>query len=83
MAQAQINRFKLGNKKSVGTQTGDLTEFCVQLNKNKRARLYYSDSYRDYVLAFNINKSKTFILDRSMWKKLKKYFQKIDNELGN
>jgi len=85
MAQAQIDRFKsfkLSNL-SKSTQTGDLIEFCCQLNKNKRARLYYSESYRDYVLAFNINKSKSFILDRHMWKKFKKYITLIENELGN
>jgi hypothetical protein len=83
MTQAQVDQYKLNNQISKATQTGDLIEFCVQLNKNKRARLYYSESYKDYVLAFNINQSKSFILNRSMWKKFKKHFKNIDNELGH
>jgi hypothetical protein len=84
MTEAQIKLHKLTcEKKSISTQTGNSVEFCVQLNENKRARLYYSDSYKDYVLAFNINKSKSFILDRHMWKKLRNHIQKIENELGN
>jgi hypothetical protein len=83
MAQAQIIQHRLNNQISKASQTGDLVEFCVQLNKNKRARLYFSDSYKDYVLAFNINKSKTFIITRLMWKRLKKYIKHIDNELGH
>lgn len=83
MAQAQIIQRKNSQRLSVGTQTGDFIEFTVQLNRNKRARLYYSESFRDYVLAFNINKTKSFIIDRYMWKKLRKHLQLIENELGN
>jgi hypothetical protein len=82
MAQAQIIQHRLNSLVSKATQTGDIVEFCIQLNKNKRARLYYSESYKDYVLAFNINQSKSFILTRSMWKKFKKHLKNIDNELG-
>lgn len=83
MAQAQIVQEKMKNQISKATQTGDLIEFMVQLNKNKKARLYWSESYRDYVLAFNINKTKSFIIDRRMWKKFRKNLQSIENELGN
>jgi hypothetical protein len=84
MTEAQIRLHKLTTeKKSIATQTGNTIEFCVQLNENKRARLYFSESYRDYVLAFNINKSKSFILDRHMCKKFRNHIQKIENELGD
>ena len=83
MTEAQVKQFKLKLKNTVATQTGETNEFCVQLNDNKRARLYWSESYKDYVLAFNINKTKSFIIDRHMWKKFRTYLIKIDNELGN
>jgi hypothetical protein len=83
MTEAQVTRFKLNNRHSVATQTGNPVEFCVQLNDNKRARLYWSEAYGDYVLAFNINKSKTFIITKQMWCKLRPHLVSINNVLGN
>jgi hypothetical protein len=81
MAQAQLEKKRLKNLTSVGVQTGPSIEFCVPLCRNKRARFYYSQAYRDFVLAFNINRSKSFIIDRRMWKKLRFHLYNIDNEL--
>jgi hypothetical protein len=84
MAQAQVSLFmELSKTAHTSKNVGDLIEFSIQLNKSKRARLYYSKSYRDYVLSFNINSTKSFIIDRRMWKILKKYLNFIENELGN
>ncbi len=85
MAQAQIVLFNLKNKKDVATQTSDQcdsSEFFVSLSKNKYARLYHSDSYRDLVLSFNINKSKAFIITKSMWRKLRPHILEIDKHLN-
>jgi hypothetical protein len=75
-------RKQLETNHSISTQTGDFYEFAVQLNESKRARLYWSEAYKDYVLAFNINKSKSFIITRSMWKKLRNHLIQINNVLG-
>lgn len=83
MADEQVKKLKSVIERSVGTQTGDQTEFCVQLNTNKRARLYKSEAYKDYVLAFNINKSKSFIITKPMWQKLRLHLVQINNVLGN
>jgi hypothetical protein len=82
MAQAQIDLHKKLNKKDISTQTGDNHEFFVSLSKNKYAKLYYSESYKDIVLSFNINRSKSFIITRQMWLKLRGHLLKIDNQLG-
>jgi hypothetical protein len=82
MTQAQVDMKRLKNLTSVGVQTGPSIDFCVPLCRNKRARFYYSQAYRDYVLAFNINRSKSFIIDRSMWKKLRYHLYNIDHELA-
>lgn len=82
MAQAQITSKKMKNLKSTGTQTGQTVDVSIALCRNKRARFYWSQSYRDFVLAFNINKSKSFILDRQMWKKLRIHLEKIDHVLA-
>ena len=55
-------------KKSVYTQTGQTPDFFLRLSATKYAVLKYSQSYKDNVLAFNINSSKSFMLTREMWK---------------
>jgi hypothetical protein len=80
LVEIQTNKNK--QQKVQSTQTGDSVDFCIPLCRNKQARVYWSKSYRDFVLAFNINRSKSFIVDRQMWKKLKIYLQKIDNVLA-
>jgi hypothetical protein len=82
MAQAQIEARKKLLAISVGTQTGFSFDFSIVLRRNKRANFYYSKSYRDYVLAFKINKSKSFIVDRKSWLKLRNYLQIVDNVLA-
>ena len=46
-------------------------DFSIQLNDTKHARIYYSKAYKDYVLSFNINSTKSFIITRDMWKVFK------------
>lgn len=82
MAQAQVDYFKLKNKKDAITQTGDNSEFFVSLSENKYAKLYYSESYKELVLSFNINRSKSFIITKSMWKKLRPHILLIDSQLS-
>jgi hypothetical protein len=50
MAQAMIDMKKLKNRKNVSTQTGFTSEFCIYLSNTKKARLYFSESYKDLVL---------------------------------
>ncbi len=86
MAQAFIDFYK--NKIDIkkinkSTQTNDLNEFFINLSSSKHARLYYSDSYNDYVLSLNINQSKSFIINKSMWKIFRKHINTIDSILNN
>jgi hypothetical protein len=80
MAQRMIDLAKI--KKSIATQTGESANFYISLSKTKHASLKYSTSYKDTVLSFNINSSKSFIITRQMWKIFKKHITLIDNELG-
>ena len=82
MAQAMIDFKKLKEKRTVSTQTGLDSAFCISLTKSKNARLYYSESYKDFVVSFNFSCSKKFIISRSMWKIFRKYINQIDNELN-
>ena len=68
--------------RSISTQTGDGSELFINLSKSKHAWLKYSTSYKDTVLSFNINSSKSFILTKAMWKILKPNLEKIDYELS-
>ena len=69
MAQKQLEKlnFKLKTTEQY-TQTGDIYEFIICLSKTKRARIYFSESYKDYVLSLNYGTCKKFIITRSMWK---------------
>jgi len=78
MAQAMLENKKI--KKNVSTQTGTSNEFYVNLSPNKHVKLYFSESYKDIVLSFNINQCKSFIITRQMWKILRAYINKIDLE---
>ena len=80
MTQRLIDLKKI--RKSVACQTGDASELFINLSKTKHAVLKYSQSYKDHVLAFNINSTKSFILTKPMWKILRSHLDEIDNELN-
>ena len=82
MAQAMIDLKRIKEKRSISTQTGISSEFCISLTRSKIARLYYSESYKDYVLCFSFSNSKKFIISKSMWKILRSHINQIDNELN-
>ena len=68
-------------KKSVSTQTE--LDFTFFLSDYKSVRLYYSKSYKDYVVSLNLGNSKKFIITKSMWKTFKIYYPLIDKVLQN
>lgn len=80
MAQAQLDRIKF--QKNVAIQTGDRNELTINLSKTKTFRMYYSKSYKDYVISFNFTNCRKFIISRSMWKIFRKYINIIDGELN-
>ena len=70
MVQQMIDRKKFDyelKNKSVGTQTGDENERCITISDTKKIRLYYSKSYKDYIISFDLNESKKFILSKEKW----------------
>ena len=75
MAQAMIDKLK----KSVSTQTQ--FDFTFHLTNYKSVRIYYSKSYKDYVVSLNLGNSKKFIVTKSMWKIFKIYYPLIDKIL--
>jgi hypothetical protein len=80
MAQAQLDRIKF--QKNVAIQTGDRNELTINLSKTKTFRMYYSKSYKDFVISFNFTNCRKFIISRSMWKIFRKYINIIDGELN-
>jgi hypothetical protein len=80
MAQRMLDLKKI--KKSVACQTGEEAQLFVYLSNSKHASLKYSVSYKDVVLALNINSTKSFIITKSMWKILRPHLSKIDHELS-
>ena len=49
MAQAMLNRPKVNSS----TQTGDYIEFFANLSKTKTMHMYFSESYKDYVICLS------------------------------
>ena len=76
MAQALLDLKKI--KKTISTQTGDIFEFYKNIGKNKSIRLYYSNTYKDYVLSINFGNCKKYLITRSMWKIFRLYLNQID-----
>ena len=79
---AQRILFLKKSKKNVACQTGEESQLFVYLSKSKHASLKYSTSYKEVVLALNINSTKSFIITKSMWKLLRPHLAKIDYELS-
>ena len=77
MAQAMIDKLK----KSTSTQTE--FDFTFFLSNYKSVRIYFSKSYKDYVVSFNLGNSKKFIVTKSMWKILRIYYPLINKYLLN
>ena len=80
MAQKMIDLKRNEKLKEIGVQTEEKIspEFHIQLSKNKFIKLYKSKVYSDYILTFNINKSKKIVITRSMWKILLKNSNQIN-----
>ena len=58
-------------------------ELNIHLSPQKVVKLYYSKSYKSYVLCFKLGKSKKFIISSFMWKIFKRYIHLIEKVLDN
>ena len=70
---------KLKNNKSIGIQTGDENKRCLTISDTKKIRLYYSKFYKNYILSFDLNDSKKFILTKEKWLLFRKHIEEIDD----
>jgi len=64
--------------KDVGIQTGDLNERCITISDTKKIRLYFSKSYKNYIVSFDLNDSKKFILTKEKWQIFRNHIEEID-----
>ena len=67
---------------SKSTQTGESVEFMVFLDRTKTMRLYYSESYKDFVLCLHFSNNKKYIINKRMWKKFRLYIPHIEHVLN-
>ena len=67
--------------KSVGVQTGVDDDLCISLSHSKRIQLYFSKSYREKVLSFNLGNSKKFIITKKKWMYFRKFLKQIDETM--
>ena len=78
MAQASVD-FVKAIKIDCSSQTNDNDEIYLYFSKSKTGRLYFSTVYKQHVLALNISSSKSFIMNKSVWKQFKKCISLIDD----
>ena len=78
MAQAMLDAKKKNFTRTIASQTGEDTEFCIQLSNSKSVQLYYSKSYKKYVVSFNFGNYKKYIITKQMWLVLRKFIPQID-----
>lgn len=79
MAQALLDKFNYRIKKEdKSIQTGDMNERCITISNTKKIQLYYSKSFKDYIVSFNINKNKKFILTKDKWLIFRKHIEEFD-----
>ena len=82
MAQAQIDQHKqflpklLSTSKATQTELG--SEKVFLLENNKLVKLYYSNVYKENVLAFCISNSKSFLINKKTWKKFRQLIPLIE-----
>ena len=76
MTQSMLDAKKL--VKDIGIQTGDLNERCITISDTKKIRLYFSKSYKDYIVSFDLNESKKFILTKEKWLIFRNHIEQID-----
>ena len=85
MAEEMVRRYKLEQSRKTevkATQTGDFNEFMVYLDKTKTMRVYFSESYKDYVMCLHFSNNKRYIITKQMWKILRLQYFRIDHVLG-
>ena len=81
MAQAQLDKKKRIIYKDSSTNTDDKS-FLVTLSHSKSIEVYYSKSYREYVVSFNLG-SKKFIISKNKWIYFRNFLEQIDDIILN
>ena len=83
MAQATIDRFKREKPllKNASTDTND-KNISISISNSKSVQVYYSKSYKEYSVSFNIG-SKKFIFTRRKWLYFRTFLELIDETIIN
>jgi hypothetical protein len=83
MAQATIDRFKREKPllKNASTDTND-KNISISISNSKSVQVYYSKSYKEYIVSFNIG-SKKFIFTRRKWLYFRTFLELIDETIIN
>jgi hypothetical protein len=81
MAQAMIQKQHNKTIKEINKQTHtQLNEEQIYLlGPNKILKLYFSNVYKENVLAFCLSSSKSFIINRQQWKLFRKLIPIIED----
>jgi hypothetical protein len=83
MIELQKELYSVKKFKNVRCQTMESDDLFFNLSKNKHGKIYYSKQYKSKVLSLNIHNSKSFIITKQIWSKLKEQFDNIDKALND
>ncbi len=85
MAQAAVDRFKSQKGsillKDAATDTSD-KNISITISHSKSVQVYYSKSYKEYIVSFNIG-SKKFIFTKKKWLYFRNFLNLIDETIVN
>ena len=81
MKHQSSNREKKTKEVAVQTGLNEKVDIIYHLPNNKVVRMYYSNIYKENVVSFNISTAKSFIINKEIWKELRKIMPIIDKFL--
>ena len=77
MTQRQVDIYKQQLFSNVSDKN-----LSIIFSQSKKIEVYYSKSYKEFVLSFNLG-SKKFIIDKKKWIYFRLFLNKIDETLVN
>lgn len=82
MTQRQVDLFFKRQFKHAATDRDKKKEISITLSNSKQINVYYSKSFKEFVISFNLG-SKKFVINRKNWLYFRKFLNDIDQTILN
>ena len=81
MKHQTANRERKTKEEVVQTGLNEKVDISYHLPNKKVVRMYYSNIYKENLVSFYISTKKIFIINKEIWKEMRKIMPIIDNFL--